>query len=283
MALTDDELLRYARQILLPEIDIAGQERLQSAKVLIVGMGGLGNPVASLLASAGIGRLTIVDGDVVDASNLARQTLFTTSDVGQKKVDAARHRIAAINPYVDVHAIAVYADIDHLKKWVTDHDLVIDATDRFAVRDTINLACWDAQKTWIMGAAAAWSGQTTTFDFAKLASQYCNAPGATESTFEPDQAGKHHQVHHHGCYRCLYGESPDDRPGDCMRSGVIATATHLIATLQANEAIRLLLGQSSTQNDRVKFIDLAQASCREIKRRRDPFCAICSNDATTAR
>lgn len=282
-AMNDDQLLRYARQIVLSDIDTTGQARLAQARVLIVGVGGLGNPVASLLAAMGVGHLTLVDHDQVDTTNLARQLLFRQSDVGRDKVEVAAKRLRDLNPHVAIHPIKARADHASLSSIVATHDIVIDATDHFAIRDTLNVVCWQARRTWIFGAATGWSGQTTTFAFGHT--DGADAVASAQGSHRPTRAADHRSataaapppLPQSGCYRCLYGDAADDVDGNtCVTTGVIATATHWVATLQANDAVRLLLGHGSNQHDVLHVADFRHGTFQRFRRHRDPRCPVCA-------
>jgi sulfur-carrier protein adenylyltransferase/sulfurtransferase len=241
-------LRRYSRQILVPEVGVAGQERLMSASALVVGAGGLGSSALQTLAAAGIGRLTIVDPDVVDDTNLQRQTIYASSDVGAPKVLAAQRRLYDINPYVEVVPLQVAFDASNGRELVRDHDVVLDCTDRFAARYLVNDACVLEGKTDVSASIFRFEGTLSTF-----------AGGSP-------------------CYRCLYPQRPDDASGSCAEAGVVGSIAAILGAWQANEAIKLLSGAGATLGGRLISFDGATATVREFRFERDPACAVCGDD-----
>jgi molybdopterin/thiamine biosynthesis adenylyltransferase len=246
--MNNDQLLRYSRQILLPELDVAGQERLLNASVLIVGMGGLGSPVAMYLAAAGVGSLTIADFDRVELSNLQRQIIHTSDRLGMSKVDSAVETLAAINPDTRVVPIEGQLSEATLKAAVRSVDLVVDCSDNFTTRFAINRACWASGVPLVSGAAIRLEGQIAVFD-----------PRSDSSP----------------CYHCLYKEV-DDEQLSCAQSGVLAPLVGIIGSMQALEAIKLLAGFGESLAGRLQILDAKTMRWRELKLARDPQCAVCS-------
>ncbi|NNT95999.1 molybdopterin-synthase adenylyltransferase MoeB [Stutzerimonas nitrititolerans] len=245
--LSDDELLRYSRQILLKQIDIDGQLKLKQSRVLIVGLGGLGSPVALYLAAAGVGELHLADFDTVDATNLHRQILHDTTSVGRTKVDSAIERIEALNPLVKVVPLRTALDADSLGPAVAAVDLVLDCTDNFAIREAVNGACVAAGKPLVSGAAIRLEGQLSVFD-----------PRVASSP----------------CYHCLYGHGSEAEL-TCSEAGVAGPLVGLVGSLQALEALKLLAGFGEPLVGRLLLIDALTSRFRELKVKRDPACAVC--------
>ena len=245
--LSDDELLRYSRQILLPQIDVEGQLRLRDARVLIVGLGGLGSPVALYLAAAGVGELHLADFDTVDLSNLQRQVIHDNAAIGQAKVDSAMARLAAINPLVRLHAHRQALDEDSLAAAVAAVDLVLDCCDNFATREAVNAACFAGGRPLVSGAAIRLEGQLSVFD-----------PRRAESP----------------CYHCLYGHGGEEGL-TCSEAGVVGPLVGLIGSLQALEALKLLAGFGEPLIGRLLLVDGLGSRFRELRVRRDPGCAVC--------
>ncbi|WP_313132960.1 molybdopterin-synthase adenylyltransferase MoeB [Stutzerimonas nitrititolerans] len=245
--LSDDELLRYSRQILLKQIDIDGQLKLKQSRVLIVGLGGLGSPVALYLAAAGVGELHLADFDTVDATNLHRQILHGTTSVGRTKVDSAIERLKALNPLVKVVPLRTALDADSLGPAVAAVDLVLDCTDNFAIREAVNGACVAAGKPLVSGAAIRLEGQLSVFD-----------PRVASSP----------------CYHCLYGHGSEAEL-TCSEAGVAGPLVGLVGSLQALEALKLLAGFGEPLVGRLLLIDALSSRFRELKVKRDPACAVC--------
>jgi len=245
--LTDEELLRYSRQILLKQVDIEGQLKLKGSRVLIVGLGGLGSPVALYLAAAGVGELHLADFDQVDLTNLQRQIAHDTSSVGLHKIDSAVARIAALNPEVVTlgHRAGLYAD--SLEAAVRAVDLVLDCTDNFSIREAINQACVAARKPLVSGAAIRLEGQLSVFD-----------PRDDRSP----------------CYHCLYGHGSEAEL-TCSEAGVLGPLVGLVGSLQALEALKLLAGFGEPLVGRLLLIDGFSSRFRELRVKRDPACAVC--------
>lgn len=246
--MNDELLLRYSRQILLPEIDVSGQEHLQSAHVLIIGMGGLGAPVTLYLAAAGIGHLTLVDFDTVDLTNLQRQVIHTTAAIGQLKVESARQTALALNPHIQVQAIQQKLEYSQLLEAVSSHDIVVDCSDNFPTRFDINRACKTAGKPLVSGAVIRFEGQITTYDLRN-----------------PDSP----------CYRCLYGEDGETED-TCSTTGILAPVAGIIGSMQATETLKLLL-DLPTLSGRLLLLDAKQMQWREMRLRKDPHCPVCGN------
>lgn len=249
--LTDEELLRYSRQILLQHVDIDGQLRLKHSRALIVGLGGLGSPVALYLAAAGVGELHLADFDTVDLTNLQRQIIHDSQSVGQSKVDSALQRLTAINPEVKLIAHRSALDADSLAAAVASVDLVLDCSDNFGTREAVNAACVAARKPLVSGAAIRLEGQLSVFD-----------PRRDESP----------------CYHCLYGHGSEDDL-TCSEAGVIGPLVGLVGSLQALEALKLLAGFGEPLVGRLLLIDALTSRFRELKVKRDPACSVCGSSA----
>ena len=246
----DTQLLRYSRHILLEELGIEGQERLLGAHALVVGAGGLGSPVALYLGSAGVGQITVVDHDTVDATNLQRQIAHTTSRVGQPKVTSAREAMLALNPQVQVDTLQSRADEAALMQLVANVDVVIDCCDNFATRHAVNRACVAHAVPLVSGAVIRLDGQLTTYD--------------TRHTSSP-------------CYACLF--PPDQAPEEvrCATMGVLAPLVGVIGTLQATEALKLLAGVGRSLAGRLQLLDGRSLEWTEMRLRRQPDCPVCGH------
>ncbi len=247
--LTDDELLRYSRQILLQEVDIEGQLRIRAGRVLVIGLGGLGSPVALYLAAAGVGALHLADFDTLDLSNLQRQVLHDTSGVGRAKVDSAMARLAALNPDVCLRPWRQALDADSLAAAVAEVDVVVDCSDNFTTRAAVNAACVAAARPLVSGAAIRLAGQLAVFD-----------PRRADSP----------------CYHCLYGEGHDETL-TCSEAGVLGPLVGTIGSLQALEVLKLLAGFGEPLVGRLLLLDALQTRFRELRVRRDPACAVCGS------
>lgn len=245
--MNDEQLLRYSRHIMLPEVDIEGQERLLEAKVLIVGLGGLGSPVAMYLAASGVGELWLADHDEVDLSNLQRQIAHTTGRIGEPKVTSAAAALQALNPGTRIVPLVEKLSGEALTDRVREVDLVVDATDNFSVRYAINQACVDTQTPLVSGAAIRLEGQVAVFD-----------------SREPTSP----------CYRCLYSVSEDEQLS-CAASGVLAPLVGIIGSMQALEAVKLLAGIGRSLAGRLLLFDASTSQWREMKLPRDPECPVC--------
>lgn len=244
---SDDELLRYSRQIMLPGFDIAGQEKLRSARVAVIGAGGLGSPVCLYLAAAGVGHLVIVDHDSVDLSNLQRQIAHRTADIGRPKAQSAADACRAINHLTRVEPLVAHADEKFLKELLVRVDCVVDCCDNFSTRILVNRLCRRARVPLVSGAAIRLEGQLAVFDFA-----HETAP----------------------CYACLYGEAGADEAG-CVRNGVLAPLVGVVGSLQALAAIRLLTGLGSSSHGRLLVFDGLRNEWRTLKIGADPSCPVC--------
>ncbi len=246
--LTDDELMRYSRQILLPSFDVAGQARLKSARVLVVGAGGLGCPVALYLAAAGVGHLTLADDDVIELANLQRQIAFESTQLGEPKAQALAEQMRRINPLVKVDAVTERLEGDDLLRQVQACDLVLDCTDNFSTRFAINKACVKAGVPLVSGAAIRGEGQLAVFD-----------------TRQPDAP----------CYQCLYPDQGNDEL-TCSEAGVIGPLVGIIGACQAMEAIKMLTNVGVPLTGRLLILDAWRMEWREMKLARDPECPVCS-------
>ena len=244
----DTQLLRYSRHILLNELGIDGQEKLLASHALVIGAGGLGSPVALYLGSAGVGRITVVDHDTVDATNLQRQIAHTLERVGQYKADSVRTAIAHINPDVTVTPIKQRADEALLHTLVPQADVVIDCCDNFATRQAVNLACVQHRKPLVSGAAIRMDGQVSVYD-----STQTDAP----------------------CYACIF--APDQQPEEtrCATMGVFAPLVGIIGTVQAAEALKILSGMGSHMVGRLLMLDGRELSWTDIRMQRNPACPVC--------
>ena len=247
--LDDEQLLRYSRHILLSEIGIEGQESLLSSHALIIGVGGLGSPVALFLASAGVGTLTICDADHVDLTNLQRQIAHDTTTVGMSKVASAAMRISAINPGIRVNAIARRVGQEDLATLVANASVVLDCSDNFATRQAINRACVAARKPLVSGAALRFDGQLAVFD-----SRNPESP----------------------CYHCIFGEDETIEETRCAVMGVFAPLVGVIGSMQAVEALKLLVPCGETASGKLVVYEALAGEWRTLKVRRDPQCAVCS-------
>jgi adenylyltransferase/sulfurtransferase len=252
--LSDEELLRYSRQILLQHVDIEGQMRLRDSRVLIVGMGGLGSPVALYLAAAGVGELHLADFDSVDLTNLQRQIIHDSHSVGLPKVDSAMARLTAINPEVKLVPHRTALDADSLEAAVRGVDLVLDCSDNFSTREAVNAACVAAVRPLVSGAAIRLEGQLSVFD-----------PRRADSP----------------CYHCLYGHGSEAEL-TCSEAGVIGPLVGLVGSLQALEALKLLAGFGEPLVGRLLLIDALSTRFRELKVKRDPACGVCGSAGAQA-
>lgn len=248
--LNDEALLRYSRHILLDEWGVAGQFRLSNAHALIIGAGGLGCPAALFLASAGVGTLTIADHDVVDLTNLQRQIGHETASVGELKVESLKRRLSAINPLVHVVVVAEKLEGDALQRAVHAADVVLDCTDRFVTRHAINRACVKAKKPLVSGAALRFDGQVSVFD-----SRVESSP----------------------CYHCVYPETDDFEETACAEMGVFAPLVGIVGSMQAAEALKLLVNIDGADSlcGRLLTIDAKSMDTSVMRIKRAPECAVC--------
>ena len=244
--MTDQELLRYSRQILLPEFDITGQERLRDSHALIIGLGGLGSPVAMYLAAAGVGRLTLVDFDTVDLSNLQRQIIHGTTDIGRPKVESARDTLLVLNPLIEVEILARALDEKELLEQAREADVVVDACDNRSARLAINAACVQAGTPLVTGAAIRLEGQVLVW-----------RPGRENA-----------------CYHCLY-RGAAVKPETCAQTGVLAPVVGIIGSIQAAEAIKVLTQLGEPLESRLLLLDALRMEWRTINVRRWPECPTC--------
>ena len=250
--LTRDEILRYSRHLIMPEVGLEGQQKLKEAGILLVGAGGLGSPLAVYLAAAGIGRLGIVDFDQVDFSNLQRQIIHRTEDVGRLKVESAKERVQGINPEVQVQTFNTKLSRDNVMELIQGYDIVIDGTDNFPTRYLVNDACVFQKKPNIYGSIFRFDGQAT--------------------VFMPFQGP---------CYRCLYPEPPP--PGmvpSCAEGGVLGVLPGLIGVVQATEAVKLIIGKGEPLIGRLLIYNALKMEFREVKLQRNPECPVCGERPT---
>ena len=250
---SNDEIARYSRHLIMPEVTMEGQKRIKAASVLCIGAGGLGSPIALYLAAAGIGRMGLVDGDTVDFSNLQRQILHGTKDVGRKKLNSARDRIREVNPNVQVDLYDTYFTSQNAREIVEPYDIVIDGTDNFPTRYLSNDICVFMKKPKVYGSIFRFDGQCT--------------------VFAPCLGGP--------CYRCMFPEPPP--PGmvpSCAEGGVLGVLPGIIGVMQAIEAVKLIVGIGEPLIGRMIAFDALKMRFREFKLRRDPKCPVCSDNPT---
>lgn len=249
--MNDEQLLRYSRHILLPDIGIEGQQKLRDSHALIIGAGGLGSPAAMYLASSGVGTLTLCDGDTVDLTNLQRQIVHRTASIGMAKVDSARVSLADINPDVSVRALNERVDQPRLLELVNHADVVLDCSDNFATRYALNQVCAQLKKPFVSGAATRFDGQVAVFDMRQPSSP---------------------------CYNCLYPEQSDALETRCAIMGVFSPLVGMIGSMQAAEALKLLMGIGTLLSSRLLVTDLLHMELRTVKLNKDPACRICGAD-----
>jgi adenylyltransferase/sulfurtransferase len=250
--LTVDEVRRYSRHLIIPDVGMTGQKRLKNAKVLCVGAGGLGSPALLYLAAAGVGTLGVVDFDVVDESNLQRQVIHGQSDIGRSKAESARDSIREINPYVNVIVHKERLDSDNAMQIFADYDLIVDGTDNFATRYLVNDACVLLGKPYVWGSIYRFDGQASVF----------------WAEYGP-------------CYRCLYPEPPP--PGmvpSCAEGGVLGVLCASIGSIQVNEAIKVITGIGEPLAGRLMIYDALEMTYRSVKVRKDPECPVCGKNPT---
>jgi molybdopterin-synthase adenylyltransferase len=240
------DLKRYSRQMILPQVDTHGQQALRDSHVLVIGVGGLGSAAALYLAAAGVGRLTLVDRDRVELSNLQRQIAHRHGDIGRPKAESARDSLLALNPELAVTAVNSGLDATLLARLVGAADVVLDCSDNFPTRFALNRACVAARKPLVSGAAIRLEGQVAVF-----------RPGGP-------------------CYQCLYRDESGEATESCEQAGVLGPLVGVIGSLQALEALKLLLGLGETLDGRLLLFDAARGSFRELKLKRDPACPTCS-------
>ena len=254
-SLSNDEVLRYSRHLIMPEVGMEGQLKLKAAKVLCIGAGGLGSPLALYLAAAGVGTLGVVDFDVVDYTNLQRQVIHTTADVGRKKLDSAAETVKAINPFVQLRPFETRLTSENALNIFRDFDLIVDGTDNFPTRYLVNDACVLTGKPNVYGSIFRFEGQVSVF--------------ATKDG---------------PCYRCLYPEPPP--PGlvpSCAEGGVLGILPGLVGVMQATEAIKLILGKGEPLIGRLLLVDALGMRFRELKLRKNPDCPACGQHPTVTK
>ena len=254
--LDDSSWLRYGRQLLLPELGESGQRRLQGSRVLIVGLGGLGSPVALYLAAAGVGRLWLSDGDVLELSNLQRQILYTSADCGKAKGVLAAGRLRQLNPQISIQAVAALGE----ENWPTlvqpdgqPVDLVLDCSDNMVTRQLVNRACVARQIPLLSAAVTGWQGTLALFDF------------------------RHQGAQRHGCYHCLH-PTQQEPSLSCATAGVLGPAVGVIGSLQALEALKFLAGMQTAALGRLSLFDALQGSWRQLWLSADPRCRVCAHE-----
>src|ERR1700733_9758777 len=250
--LSKEEIQRYSRHLIMPEVGMEGQLKLKRARVLLIGTGGLGAPLGLYLAAAGVGHLGLVDFDVVDSSNLQRQVTFTTGDVGKSKSEAAKARLSALNPMIDIVSYDTRLTSDNALDLFRDYDIIVDGTDNFPTRFLVNDACVLLGKPNVYGSIFRFEGQATIFAY----------PGGP-------------------CYRCLYPEPPP--PGlvpSCAEGGVLGVLPGIVGSIQAAETLKLILGAGDSLVGRLLLFDALAMKFRELKLRKNPDCAICGKNRT---
>lgn len=246
----DTELLRYSRQIMLPEIDVSGQEKLKSAKVLVLGVGGLGSPVALYLAASGIGTLVLADDDNVETSNLQRQIVHSQDTIGMNKARSAQLSLKKLSPLLETKLVQHRMNHNELKGLIPSVNLVVDCSDNLETRYLINEVCWKNKKPLISGAAIRWEGHLSTFDSSNLESP---------------------------CYRCLYQNDSDGENLSCSENGVASPLVGIIGTMQAMEAIKILSGVGQSLIGKVMYYDAKHNDWKKFNLTRAPNCPTCSN------
>ena len=247
--MNDNQLLRYSRHILLPQIAYEGQETLTQSHALIVGAGGLGAPSALYIAAGGVGTLTICDFDVVDLTNLQRQIIHTTQSVGINKAVSAKQTLQSINPDVLVNTVEEKSTEAAMSKLVKDADVVLDCSDNFATRYTLNRLCFEHQKPLVSGAAIGFEGQVTVYDF-----RHPQSP----------------------CYHCLFPDDGSETDMRCSENGVFSPLVGMIGTTQAAEAMKLLMNIGTSLQGRLMLLDALNMEWRTIKLSKDPACKVCA-------
>ena len=253
-ALTPDEVMRYSRHIIMPQVGPQGQRKLRAASVLVVGAGGLGGPVSLYLALAGVGTIGLVEFDTVDLSNLQRQVLHQTADIGRPKIVSAKETLLAYNPHVQVNMHHMPITSDNAMEIIKDYDIVVNGADNFATRYLVNDACYLAGKTLVDGAILLFDGQAT--------------------VYKPGQ----------GCYRCLYPDPPP--PGlvpSCAEAGVLGAITGIVGSIQATEVFKQILDVGQSLVNRLLLIDALTMEFRTMKVRRDPSCPLCGDNPTVTK
>ena len=253
--LSQQEILRYSRHLIMPEVGMEGQLKLKAAKVLLIGTGGLGAPLGLYLTAAGVGRLGLVDFDVVDFTNLQRQVTFTTQDVGKRKIEAARDRLHGLNPEIQIDTHEVKLTSENALDILRDYDIIVDGTDNFPTRYLVNDACVLLGKPNVYGSIFRFEGQATVFALD-------DGP----------------------CYRCLYPEPPP--PGlvpSCAEGGVLGVLPGIVGSIQANETIKLIIGRGESLKGRLLMFDALKMKFRELRLRKNPDCPICGTHRTVTK
>ena len=248
--MNDNQLLRYSRHILLPQIEYDGQEKLTQSHAMIVGAGGLGSPAALYLAASGVGTITICDFDVVDLTNLQRQVVHTTASVGINKAISAQNTLLSINPEVSINAVCERSSEADFTKLISAADVVLDCSDNFATRYMLNKLCVQLKKPLVSGAAIGFEGQVTVYDM--------------RSDTSP-------------CYHCLFPDNGEDTELRCANNGVFAPLVGMIGTCQAAEALKLLMGIGDSLQGRLLLLDALAMEWRTIKLGKDPACSVCGS------
>ncbi len=245
----DKQLLRYSRQIMLPQVDVAGQQKLLDSSILIVGLGGLGSPVAMYLAAAGVGHLILADFDEVDQSNLQRQIIHTEKSMGQNKADSAKQTLENLNSDIKITTLTKKLSNIELQQWSNKVDCVVDATDNFASRFAINTACVNAQTPLVSGAAIRFEGQVSVF---------MNTQGSP-------------------CYQCLYPDNGEELDQSCSENGVLSSLVGVIGSIQAVECLKILMNAGKVLQSRLLLFDAWTMEWRTIKFKQDPACPVCNH------
>ncbi len=254
-ALSQQEILRYSRHLIMPEVGMEGQLKLKAAKVLLIGTGGLGAPLGLYLAAAGVGRLGLVDFDVVDFTNLQRQVTFTTQDVGKRKIEAARDRLQGLNPEIQIDTHEAKLTSENALTILRDYDIIVDGTDNFPTRYLVNDACVLLGKPNVYGSIFRFEGQATVFALD-------DGP----------------------CYRCLYPEPPP--PGlvpSCAEGGVLGVLPGIVGSIQGNETIKLIIGRGESLKGRLLIFDALKMKFRELRLRKNPDCPLCGTRRTVTK
>lgn len=250
--MNDNQLLRYSRHILLPQISYEGQQKLVNSHVLIVGAGGLGAPAALYLAAGGVGTLTVCDFDTVDLTNLQRQIIHSTSSIGLNKAVSAQHALQALNPEVVVNTVQQKSTPESMEELAKSADVIIDCSDNFATRYTLNRICVKLRKPLVSGAAIGFEGQVSVFDM-----RHDDSP----------------------CYQCLFPETGEEENMRCAENGVFSPLVGMVGTTQAAEAMKLLMGIGQSLQGRLLLLDSLAMEWRSIRLGRDPLCAVCGKQA----
>jgi len=252
---TEEQIERYSRHIILPEVGAEGQSKLLESKVFMIGAGGLGSPVAYYLAAAGVGTIGIADADVVDSSNLQRQIIHNQDRIGMPKVESARETMQALNPDVKVNTYNYFITADNVREIIRDYDLIIDGCDNFPTRFLVNDACYMEKKPLISGAMFRFEGQVATF--------------------------KPHQQKDAPCYRCLYPEPPPaGLVPSCSEAGILGALAGAVGTIQAIEAIKELLGIGDSLAGKLMVFDALRMEWKKLKLHKDPACPLCGDNPT---